>query len=112
LVAGGASRARGIGVLPLPALLIAIAAYVSLVNLGGPFTHFQWDALLIETGAASLQSLPLVLWHRSGAAREPPRLARSVLYLLLFKLMFLSGWVKLASGDPTWKSLAALVYHY
>jgi hypothetical protein len=32
--------------------------------------------------------------------------------LLLFKLMFLSGATKLLSGDPTWRSLTALDYHF
>jgi hypothetical protein len=32
--------------------------------------------------------------------------------LLLFKLMFLSGCVKLLSGDPTWRQLTALTFHY
>jgi hypothetical protein len=31
---------------------------------------------------------------------------------LLFRLMFGSGLVKLASGDPNWRGLAALDYHY
>ena len=31
---------------------------------------------------------------------------------LLFRLMFLSGAVKLLSGDPTWRNLTALEYHY
>src|SRR5207302_1756232 len=31
---------------------------------------------------------------------------------LLFRLMFFSGFVKLASGDPTWHDLTALQYHY
>ncbi len=31
---------------------------------------------------------------------------------LLFKLMFLSGAVKLLSGDPTWRELRALSYHF
>jgi hypothetical protein len=30
----------------------------------------------------------------------------------VFKLQVLSGWVKLASGDPTWRDLTALEYHY
>jgi hypothetical protein len=33
-------------------------------------------------------------------------------WLLLFKLMFLSGITKLASGDPTWRHLSALDYHF
>jgi hypothetical protein len=35
-----------------------------------------------------------------------------LLRFLLFKLMFLSGVVKLASGDPAWHSLTALTRHY
>jgi hypothetical protein len=31
---------------------------------------------------------------------------------LLFRLMFGSGAVKLASGDPTWRDLTALTYHF
>jgi len=31
---------------------------------------------------------------------------------LLFRLIFGSGLVKLASGDPTWRNLTALSYHY
>ena len=31
---------------------------------------------------------------------------------LLFRLMFSSGAVKLLSGDPTWRDLTALEYHY
>jgi hypothetical protein len=31
---------------------------------------------------------------------------------LLFRLMFSSGVVKLTSGDPTWRNLTALSYHY
>jgi hypothetical protein len=31
---------------------------------------------------------------------------------LLFRFMFLSGCVKLLSGDPTWSSLSALDYHF
>ena len=31
---------------------------------------------------------------------------------LLFRLMLGSGLVKLASGDPTWRTLDALTFHY
>jgi len=31
---------------------------------------------------------------------------------LMFKLMFHSGLIKLASGDPTWRGLTALTFHY
>lgn len=101
-----------IGVLPGPALAVCVASYVSLVNVGGPFLRFQWDILLIEAGFASLLLTPIVVWHRPRTTRAAPALARWPLYLLLVKLVFLSGWVKLASGDPTWANLTALTYHY
>ena len=40
---------------------------------------------------------------------------RTVIFLvrwLLFRLMLLSGLVKLASGDPAWWNLTALTFHY
>jgi predicted DCC family thiol-disulfide oxidoreductase YuxK len=44
---------------------------------------------------------------------SPPSLiALWLLRLLLFKLMFSSGCVKLASGDPNWRNLKALTLHY
>lgn len=53
---------------------------------------------------------------RSRAEASPiPRPSRLVLFLLrwlLFRLMFLSGWVKLAGGDPTWRGFTAMRYHY
>jgi uncharacterized membrane protein YphA (DoxX/SURF4 family) len=44
--------------------------------------------------------------------RRPSELARLLLVFLLFKLMFLSGATKLLSGDPTWRSGAALDFHF
>jgi lipase maturation factor 1 len=49
--------------------------------------------------------------------RTTPARPRTILFmwmtrLLLFKLMFLSGIVKIASGDPTWRDATALGYHY
>jgi hypothetical protein len=101
-----------IGLVPGPALLGCVVSYVSLVNAGGPFTRYQWDILLIEAGFASLLVTPLALRHRPHSIPEPPPLARWLLYALLVKLMFLSGFVKLKSGDPTWADLTALAYHY
>src|SRR5262249_2132150 len=42
----------------------------------------------------------------------PSRLVLWLLRLLLFKLMFQSGSVKLLSGDATWHNLTALTVHY
>jgi len=76
-------------------------AYLSLVSVGEPFTSFQWDALLLEAG--------VVGWF---AASPEPRLGVWLARGLLLKLMFLSGAVKLLSGDSTWRDLTALTYHW
>jgi hypothetical protein len=72
--------------------------YLSLVSVGAPFLNFQWDALLLEAGFLALFiGSPLLVW----AYR-----------VLLFRLMFESGLVKLSSGDANWRSLHALRFHF
>ena len=101
---------------PGPALLALWAVYLSLCNASGVFFAYQWDALLLETLLASALFAPWRLGPRPpwGARpdRAPPLASLWLLRLLLFKLLLLSGWVKLASGDPTWSSLSALQYHF
>ncbi len=99
------------GFAPAPCLALLWAAYLSLVGAGQVFYGYQWDALLLETTLLAVFLAPwslLPLWQRT----EPPPVARWLLWWLLFRLMFLSGAVKLASGDPAWRNLTALVFHY
>lgn len=106
------SLALTFNLLPGPALLGIWGAYLSLVTVGDVFLGYQWDALLLET---TLLSLFLAPWRlRPGLLASAPPTAAGlwILRLLVFKLMFLSGYVKLASGDQTWRSLTALDYHY
>lgn len=101
------------GVAPLTTLLLLLAGYLSLMIAGGPFLSFQWDILLLESGFMSLFLAPLELRPRFPAGRSPPSIASIwLLRVLLFKLMFLSGVVKLISMDATWWNLTALDYHY
>jgi len=73
--------------------------YLSLVTAGQVFMGYQWDALLLEAGflAIFLGSSRIVVW---------------LFRWLLFRLMFLSGAVKLLSGDPSWRHFTALPVHY
>jgi len=73
--------------------------YLSICAAGQDFLSFQWDYLLLETGflAIFLGGSRVVTW---------------LFRLLLFRLMFFSGVVKLNSGDPTWRNLTALGFHY
>jgi predicted DCC family thiol-disulfide oxidoreductase YuxK len=85
------------------------ALYLSLSVVGADFMGFQWDVLLLEAGLIALFLAP---WARRKSRTEPSRGALWLLRLLLFKLMLQSGMVKLLSGDPAWRGLTALTYHY
>jgi hypothetical protein len=52
--------------------------------------------------------VPLPLRQQSPPARASIWLLR----FMVFRIMFVSGLVKLLSGDPTWRDLTALKYHY
>ena len=86
------------GIWPRLAAAVCWVLYLSLVSVGSPFTNFQWDALLLECGFLALfAGSPWLVW----AYR-----------LLLFRLMFESGIIKLLSGDPNWRTLHAMRYHF
>lgn len=95
-----------------PMLLISFVLYLSFVTAGQDFMSFQWDILLLEVGFLALFAVPWGLRWSPWAAPEPSALVRYGFYGVLFKLMFLSGAVKLLSGDPAWRDLTALQFHY
>lgn len=92
--------------------LIFWLVYLSLVVVGQAFLSFQWDILLLETLFMSLFWAPWHLCCRADQEARSNRIGRWLLWLLLFKLMFLSGVTKLLSGDPAWFNLTALNVHY
>jgi predicted DCC family thiol-disulfide oxidoreductase YuxK len=92
-----------IGRLERLALVLLYVVYLSFSLAGQEFLSFQWDALLLETGF-----LAIFFGHTIVTQRTIAWLFR----WLAFRLYFLSGFVKLASGDPNWRSLSALDFHY
>jgi hypothetical protein len=94
-----------------PALALLWLLYLSLTVVGQDFLSFQWDALLLEAGFLSIFLPPLAL-RRSARFAPTPLVTLWLLRWLLFRLMFSSGVVKLLSGDPTWRNLTALQFHY
>src|SRR6266568_4839409 len=109
------------GIAPALSLVALFVFYLSLTIAGQTFLSFQWDILLLETGFLSIFLAPWQLRPKRG--REPPvsRAALFLLKLLLFKLMVMSGVVKVTSGDDSWgwldhsfhwSALTALDYHY
>src|SRR5215475_12291964 len=110
------------GITPAVFLVVLFVLYLSLTIAGQVFFSFQWDVLLLETGFLSIFFAPwrlwpqeLLLWRRSSPTTAISPVSRAGLFLLkllLFKLMLMSGVVKLTSGDDSWWNLTALDYHY
>jgi predicted DCC family thiol-disulfide oxidoreductase YuxK len=109
-----------LGIAPALSLVVLFVFYLSLTIAGQTFLSFQWDILLLETGFLSIFLAPWRLWPRElmwllrppNAATPVSRPALFLLKFLLFKLMLMSGVVKLTSGDDCWWNLTALDYHY
>jgi len=110
-----------VGLGPAVSLVALFVSYLSLTIAGQIFFNFQWDVLLLETGFLSIFVAPWRLWPRelslwpgsSTSATAPvSRAGLFLLKLVLFKLMVMSGVVKLTSGDASWWNLTALDYHY
>ena len=88
------------GLLVRTSLVLLYVLYLSIVHGSQVFMSFQWDMLLLECGFLAI-FLPwgstIVVW----------------LYRwLVFRFMFLSGVVKIMSGDPNWLQLTAMNYHF
>jgi len=81
------------------ALAVCLILWLSICAVGQEFLSFQWDVLLLEAGF-------LALFAAESAIRI------WLFRWLLFRLMIFSGLVKLLSGDPVWRNLTALRYHY
>jgi len=120
-----------LGLAPALSLVMLFVFYLSLTIAGQVFLNFQWDVLLLETGFLSIFLAPWRLWPRelmwrtgSAAQARASPVSRPGLFLLkflLFKLMLMSGVVKVTSGDDSWgwlnhsfhwSALTALDYHY
>jgi hypothetical protein len=99
------------GLLPGYCAFLLWASYLSLAVAGQVFLGYQWDSLLLETGLLAVLIAP---WgaRLKSAVDQPWWLAIWLVRWLAFRLMFLSGMVKLASHDPTWRNWTALEYHY
>jgi predicted DCC family thiol-disulfide oxidoreductase YuxK len=100
------------GLAPVLSLVLLFVLYLSLTIAGQTFLSFQWDILLLEAGFLAIFFAPWRWWM--SAKNEAPfsRIGFFLLKLLLFKLMLMSGVVKLTSGDDSWWNLTALDYHY
>lgn len=100
------------GLTPRLVLLLLWGIYLSLTVAGQQLLSFQWDTLLLEMYVCSLLYAPRGWFPDWKHPSRPLPAARWLVWLLAFKLMFLSGVTKLLSGDPSWHDGSALQYHY
>ncbi|HTS18977.1 MAG TPA: lipase maturation factor family protein [Verrucomicrobiae bacterium] len=100
------------GIAPAPSLALLWLFYLSLSVVSDVFLGYQWDALLLETGLLAIFFAPLQLGPGLKQETPPSRIMLWLLRWLLFRLMFASGVVKLATHDPTWRNFTALTFHY
>jgi hypothetical protein len=84
---------------------------LSIHHAGSIFLGYQWDLLLLEVGLVAVPFAPAGIWPRRRQAAVSWA-SLWVLRWLMFRLMFMSGAVKLLSHDPTWRDLSALTFHY
>lgn len=101
-----------LGIAPLLSSAALWLLYLSVTIVGRVFWSFQWDNLLLEAGLLAILASPWRWRMRWRAPDDPSRWVVFLFHLLVFKLMFMAGWVKLASRDPVWWHLTALKYHY
>ena len=85
--------------------------YLSLVTVGQDFLSFQWDVLLLEAGLLAIFFAPLRIRDTLTRVSQSYAAFLWLLRWLLFRLMFASGFVKLAS-DEVWRNFTALNFHY
>ena len=83
--------------------LLLWVAYLSIVNVGQTWYLFGWESLMLEMGF-----LAIFLGNDRIA---PPLLAMWLARLLLFRLEFGAGLIKLR-GDSCWRDLTCLYYHH
>jgi lipase maturation factor 1 len=91
------------GAPPAPLLFLLWFLYLSFVTAGQEFLSYQWDALLLESGFMTIFL---------SLAPPAPLLVVFTYRFFLFRFIFSAGAVKLLSGDPAWRTLTALFYHY
>ena len=101
-----------VGVTPVVTFSLLWLFYLSLAVGGQTFLSFQWDTLLLETGLLACLYAPIGWLPGLATERRASTLIRWLLWVLAFKVTFLSGVTKLVSGDETWRALTALTFHY
>jgi hypothetical protein len=93
-------------------LLLAVlwVLYTSYVNIGQEWYAYGWEIQLLETGFLAIFLVPF-LDGRPFARRAPSVIVIWLFRWLAFRIMLGAGLIKMR-GDPCWRDLTCLYYHY
>ena len=91
-------------------LLLLWALYMSYVHVGQDWYGYGWEIQLLETGFLAVFLCPL-LDARPFPRRPPPAPVVWLFRWLIVRIMLGAGLIKLR-GDPCWRDLTCLYYHY
>lgn len=97
---------------PRAMLVICFVCYLSFIAAAQDFSSYQSDGMLLEAGFLSIFFAPSGLRPGWGEHSPPSRAGLFLLQWEWFRIYFESGVVKLASGDPQWRSLTAMDEYY
>jgi hypothetical protein len=97
---------------PRGAIFICLVAYLSFISALQTFSSYQSDGMLLSAGFISLFFAPPGFRPRWGERHPASRASLFLLLLVWFTIYFESGIVKIASGDPEWRDLTAMVDYY
>lgn len=91
------------GIWPPLILILLYILYISIVSAGQEFLSFGWEGFLLEITFNAifltlLTPADVFIWISIN--------------LTLFRFHFQGGAVKLQSGDPNWRNLTAVDFHY
>jgi hypothetical protein len=105
------SLALLLGFANVPSLTALWLIYMSFVHVGQIFYGYGWEILLLETGFLAIFLVPLGRPWPFPRGAPPNRVVILLLRWLIFRLMLGAGLIKLR-GDPCWRDLTCLVFHY
>jgi hypothetical protein len=94
------------------AILLAVlwALYMSFVHVGQIWYGYGWEIQLLETGFLAI-FLCQPVDPRPFPRRAPPTAVIWLFRWLIFRIMLGAGLIKIR-GDPCWRDLTCLYYHY
>ena len=99
-----------IGFANVPIMFLLWLIYMSFVHIGQLWYGYGWEIQLIEIGFLAIFLCPL--WDINPFPRfKPPKQVIWLFRWLTFRIYIGAGLIKIR-GDPCWKNLTCLYYHY